>query len=168
MCSFRSGYRPFNKYWFRHWLCLGTYTHPFVFAYQRVTRGWADCDTWNLDNYLLDILPPVLRYLKAHQHGVPGELTVEGDGPGLERAIAVWHEILDKMIQGFECAPGVKHDIPDEFITELDTYNSPFGKSGRKDIEVDWPAYNKWLAEQQAKFDEGMKLFHQYFFALWD
>lgn len=42
-------------------------------AWQRVTRGWADRDTWSLDNYLLEILPEMIEYLAEHTHGYPGE-----------------------------------------------------------------------------------------------
>ena len=42
-------------------------------AWQRVTRGWANRDTWSLDSYLLEILPEMIDYLREHTHGYPGE-----------------------------------------------------------------------------------------------
>ena len=42
-------------------------------AWQRATRGWANRDTWNLDGYLLEILPEMIDYLAEHAHGYPGE-----------------------------------------------------------------------------------------------
>lgn len=41
-------------------------------AWQRVTRGWANRDTWDLDNYLLEILPEMIDHLRIHTHGYPG------------------------------------------------------------------------------------------------
>lgn len=49
-------------------------THPWTFiaatgrnikaAWQRITRGWSDRDTWSLDTYLLEILPEMVDYLR--------------------------------------------------------------------------------------------------------
>lgn len=91
MCSFGSGYRPFCSYWWKHWFRLSTYTHPFVFAYQRTTRGWADCDTWSLDDHLSRVLVGALAHLKENTHGHPFPLTEQK-----------WDQILDDMIAGFK------------------------------------------------------------------
>lgn len=40
-------------------------------AWQRVFRGFAECDTWNLDNYLLDIIIGGLRHLADYAHSYP-------------------------------------------------------------------------------------------------
>ena len=88
--SFRSGYRAFSSYWWKYWLTLRTYTQPLIWSYQRVTRGWADCDTWSLDDHLNTWLPDALERLKSTGHGYPNELTEEK-----------WNKILDKMAEGF-------------------------------------------------------------------
>ena len=42
-------------------------------AWQRATRGWANRDTYNLCDHLLDIIPEMVEYLAEHTHGFPGE-----------------------------------------------------------------------------------------------
>ena len=42
-------------------------------AWQRVTRGYCDSDVWNMDSWLLAILPPMLRQLRDDEVGAyPG------------------------------------------------------------------------------------------------
>jgi hypothetical protein len=42
-----------------------------VWYHQRATRGWADCDTWDIDGYLTRVLPPMLTYLADHGCSYP-------------------------------------------------------------------------------------------------
>ena len=39
--------------------------------WQRGRRGWADCDTWNMDLYLAEVIGPMLRHLAATEYGCP-------------------------------------------------------------------------------------------------
>jgi hypothetical protein len=48
-------------------------------------------DTWSMDHTLAHIILPMLKQLKATNHGYPGTLTE-----------AKWNEIQDKMIYAFE------------------------------------------------------------------
>ena len=89
--GFSSGYRPFTLYWFRHWLQPRTYWRPFLWLYQRATRGWADCDTWSLDHYLDEVLAEAIEHLRKHNHGYPPELTEQK-----------WDTILAQMVEGFK------------------------------------------------------------------
>jgi hypothetical protein len=43
-----------------------------VWYHQRARRGWADCDTWNLDGYVIHVIAPMLAYLAEHNHAYPG------------------------------------------------------------------------------------------------
>lgn len=38
---------------------------------QRFRRGWAYSDVWSMDDWFIQTLEPMLRYLQAHHHGVP-------------------------------------------------------------------------------------------------
>ena len=44
----------------------------FKWAYQRMTRGFCDFDTWDLDNYLSQLLADSIRHLANTTHGYPG------------------------------------------------------------------------------------------------
>jgi len=105
-------------------------------CWQRAFRGWADCDWWNMDAYLVGIILPMLRQLRKEQHGYPSY----GEASTAEE----WDAILDRMIEGFEAADRVLND---------DYY---------KEIEEWWEASKR----DQKVFEDSMKLFGKWFFAL--
>lgn len=43
-----------------------------LWKYQRATRGVCDYDVWNLDGYLLELIPQALRLLAETTHSYPG------------------------------------------------------------------------------------------------
>jgi hypothetical protein len=88
--SFNNGWSTFSKEWWMAWLQPKTYARPLRWSYQRVTRGWADCDTWNLDHHLAEWLPDALEYLKSTEHGTPTQLSEEE-----------WNNTLNQMAEGF-------------------------------------------------------------------
>ena len=69
---------------------------------QRVVRGYADSDIWNMYGYLQVLLPDMLEYLKNHRCGSPGyfgENYTNEDGILVnDTCHEVWDKILDRMI----------------------------------------------------------------------
>jgi len=57
------------------------------FLWQRVSRGWDDSETWNLDARLSEHIVPRLQRFKELTQGYPCEMTYQE-----------WMDILDKMI----------------------------------------------------------------------
>jgi hypothetical protein len=119
-------------------------------AWQRVTRGWDDTVTWSIDMHLNEMLPQWLRILRDYGLGAPGCMIDPEDWddekckykPGaLERAEARWHDILTRMIDGFEAGYRL-----DRFEWQND--------DERKQLE--------------AQLDEALKLFAEYYRCLWD
>ena len=107
--------------------------------FQRGSRGWADCDWWMLNDYLIEWLPDALREMAEKNHGCTNELfdhSREGD------ECWRWTEILIKMAEGFEAQGVLLDDFGD--LTEV-----------RRD-------------ELEEKWREGSELFIKYFPALWD
>lgn len=41
---------------------------------QRITRGYADCDVWEMFSFLQTMIPDMLQKLKDTRHGSPGYL----------------------------------------------------------------------------------------------
>lgn len=79
-----------------------------LFTWQRLTRGWSDYDTWNLDCTFAEFVIPRLKRYKD----------ISGGGP-LELSHAEWQEILDKMILAFEqIADQFKYDMHDPAVQE--------------------------------------------------
>ena len=65
-------------------------------AWQRATRGFADCDTWNMDQWLLSILPGALNHLADNHWGWPGDSRFPEDED--------WTQYLKDMAQKFYSA----------------------------------------------------------------
>jgi hypothetical protein len=63
----------------------------FRLKFQRLTRGWDDSETWNLDYHLAKLISPRLKRFKELTICHPHEITSEQ-----------WDEILDKMIFAFD------------------------------------------------------------------
>lgn len=43
-------------------------------SWQRIKRGYADCDWWNMDSYLQRLIPEMLQELRTNRHGSPAYL----------------------------------------------------------------------------------------------
>lgn len=71
---------------------------------QRMTRGFDDSETWNLDITIAKFLVPRLKAFKECKNGFPARLTEKK-----------WNKILDEMIEGFEL-----HCTKDEWEFEQD------------------------------------------------
>lgn len=73
-----------------------------VYSWQRIARGYADIDIWNMDMYLQELLPDMLQTLKDTRHGSPGCLGknyVNEDGILVnDTCHAEWDRVLDRMI----------------------------------------------------------------------
>jgi hypothetical protein len=146
----RSDWRWFCRRWWAHWLNPFTYTRAARWAYQRVTRGYADCDLWSLDHYLNSILVPALTQFKDRAHSYPGELTFEA-----------WKAQLDVMIAGFQAADDLDAGPPDRFFR--DNPESTFG------IEFfDIEGERAWSEERVAVRELGLATFMKWYGHLWD
>jgi len=55
--------------------------------FQRATRGYADSDVWNLDDYILSWLPKALKQLAKDTGGYPLEF----------KNIEEWEKVLEKI-----------------------------------------------------------------------
>lgn len=152
------------------------------YVLQRARRGWADCDTWSLDDYLDRWMPNALRHLKENKHGIPScmfepeDLISEGDwrgnpsDGGMVRAQARWDAIMDKMIAAFEASRRICDVLYEE---ELGDYplQSPSGVSADawEAVRESRSAAVRLLVERDQKiFEEGMALFIKHYHSLWD
>lgn len=147
---------------------------------QRGRRGWSDRDVWSLDWYLCEstMMPDALRHLKKTKHGVPFQmfegLATNGQGfhdkPEWEIAVARWDAVMDRMIGGWDAARRMQDGLYED---ELGDYplDRPKGVSKEDWDKVKGDHYKATLLLQdrdQKLFEEGMKLFVEHFFSLWD
>jgi hypothetical protein len=174
-------YWAVRRFWVNHWLCNPS---KVVFdvkcAYQRVVRGWDDRAVWSVDYWLDDMMPAILRKLKEDKHGVPMSVFptdaeyIDEDGNPTESAMDIasarWDEALDKMIAGFEASRRVK-DMTYE--GELGPYPLYRPKGMPKD-EWEKVKHDHYLKSEELRkrdeaiFKEGMALFAEHYWSLWD
>jgi hypothetical protein len=131
------------------WNWLDMLPRRIYWFFQRGKRGYADCDIWNFDDYLIDVISHGLRHLKQHKEGIPPEIWKKYDKVNdlcLEDkelgASEEWNQILDKIIEGFDSA-----EVMLEFGYELE--------------------HEEYMECERIR-REGFDLFKEYFFNLWD
>ena len=61
------------KFPYSPWRWPSNWPHNIKSFFQRGRLGWANYDTWNMDNYLGKILPAMLRHLADNHIGYPME-----------------------------------------------------------------------------------------------
>jgi hypothetical protein len=66
------------------------------FAFQKIFRGYPDCEWWDFSHYYSKWCLPRLKHLRKHYHGGP-----KGMYPEIQ-TWEDWERILDQMIEGFE------------------------------------------------------------------
>jgi hypothetical protein len=124
-------FRPWKRYW---WRSVFLYRRNLRWAYQRVTRGWAQCDAWSMDYFLSPVIAEMARRLKNGP--CPGE-----PGESFEESQKKWDAILDQIADGFD--------------------------AGYKISDMKWED-EKERRLLQKKFDAGFRLFHKWYFSLWN
>ncbi len=77
------------------------------YLYQRLTRGWDDTETWNLDYCIAKFALPRLKRFKEFHNGFPPDITEEE-----------WNKYLDKMIYAMQVE--VDENKPDFDYKEID------------------------------------------------
>lgn len=70
---------------------------------QRLNRGFADCDVWAMDGYLLNLIPAMLRHLAESTHTYPISMK-SGDewSAWLNETADMFQLVADNL---FDCNP---------------------------------------------------------------
>lgn len=144
-----------------------------LFKRQRIERGFADPDWWDMCDYLCQFLPKLFEALSEHGHGAPPEMTIEE-----------WRSALHTMAQHFRDAYDLKGiDLSSEMISSIidqaeeKKEMNPVLKTIRPEL---LEAYKNGGQEglnqlnnllntvSDSELDQGFKDFKQNFWALWD
>ena len=134
----------------RPWKIVEEICDRIKWAWQRVFRGWDDRVVWSIDHYLTEMIPVWLTKLKEDKTGVPVMCFEESDlndvsgcnNAAMDRAEQKYDNILDQIIEGFQTYQKMEDDC----------------------IWKNNPEYE----ELYKKFENGMKLFTEYFGTFWD
>ena len=63
--------------WGHPWIMPGHYWRQVKWFGQRGRRGWADLDSWGLDDYLLRWLPDAMAHVRENAYSHPIDLTFD-------------------------------------------------------------------------------------------
>jgi hypothetical protein len=140
-------------FWRFHYSLKYSLTHPWIwlrefywslkYAWQRAFRGWDDTVIWGIDYYLAEYIPIWLKALKETKRGTPAAC------------------FNDDELQGDAITPEAEERAIKHWNEILDKIIAGFEAAYQME---EW----KHTDDLQAQFDEGFKLFHEYFFSLWD
>ena len=131
-----------------------------IWFYQRGRHGWADCDVWNFDYYLADIIIAGVRRLRGGL-SCPSELLGK-DYFDLkdkkekrlreDKAHEEWEQILEDIAQGFEAFKEL--GLKTVWYKRL--------KDGRQKLDLE----RERILYKKVK--KGLQLFAEWYMALWD
>lgn len=122
---------------------------------QRGKRGWANSDTWGFDYYLTKVISEGVHNLKEHIHGMPNNLT-EGQ----------WIDILNKIVYTFELA---HRRSKSELYLIKDKKQRKKHQKIFDEVNKKHKTHNRCMANREIReYEEGWRLFKEYFFDLWD
>lgn len=134
-------------YWFyRHVSDLRFFiTRKLPCFFHRGRKGYSYIDTWSFDAYLCDVIVGGLKILKKNAHGCPPEFFDQD----AENQLWKWEEVLERMIQGFMAGKAI---VDSDYI----------------DDAPDREERERRYDELEKIFNDGMDLFKEHFFSLWD
>ena len=143
-----------RKYYLTHpWKWLSQLRKNVKCAWQRATQGYCDSDVWNMDMWMLRVLPPMLMELANDPVGAY---------PGVEPfdTLEKWHFWLRSMAAKFielrDDWPETRNEYEDEYMRLVDEAQVFEKKDGTtrcnfifKDDEYAKELREKWLSRMK-------------------
>lgn len=148
----------YPQYWHKN---IRMFFRSIKYAYQRITKGYANCDTFDLDNYYLNIFTGTLNHLADNHWGYPGNDEFPDDES--------WTKYLKEMALKFynanesnEAYPTPEADKWWKWIEEHDkNIDNPYS-------ETMFEEGNENDKKRDKEMHEGMKMLDHVFWSLWD
>ncbi|MBQ6795457.1 MAG: hypothetical protein IJO83_04855 [Clostridia bacterium] len=159
----KTGYK--TKYCLTHpWKVIAHKCYDLRNAWQRANKGYSYEDVWNMDSWFLRIVPQMLSEFIRDHHGHPVDMPEEE-----------WDKILIQMEKAFRNAYEETTEFENpyelEYLNslELDPKNSTIQSTADEALKNNYHNAEESREKlMQQSFDEGMKLFHEHFYSLWD
>lgn len=149
----------------------------FKYAYQRITKGYANCDTFDLDSYYLDIFSGTLNHLADNHWGYPGN----DEFPTDESWTAYLKELAHKFYLANESNEAYPTPEADKWWKWIEEH--PGNTWGEKDEKGFWVSkekeknpYAESMFQEGNEIDkmrdqemqEGIDMLKHVFWSLWD
>lgn len=127
---------------------LANIIYDFRSRRQRFARGWADGDVWNMNDWFIKTVEPMLKHLRDNGCGVPNELYDEGLDSREQ-----WEAVLDEMVRCLH-------------LMDEENVRMALGLYRRHGLSYDeHKRIGDTMEENKNRFFE---LFSKWFFDLWD
>lgn len=165
-----SVFQPTYYQWYRIDKKIKQFFRNLKWAWQRVTRGYSDYDIFDLDYWLVRLLPQAIRTLESKLHGHPYDITEEE-----------WRKYLIEMATHFEnynAEWGNPVDLPSFSIQEIFEKNGvKLHRLGIDEVKnQDYKEKHKLWLEEEKKHNEyikeelhkGLSMLEARFGDLWD
>ncbi len=157
-------WKLFSSYWWKDVFNPKKYYRFVKYFIQRGYRGYADCDYWDMDGYLEDVMIGLFSSFKHKTHSYPDGLTPEQ-----------WEEIIKEIIEGLEASQELTNEttVPKEVYPRRISYSNIEEFLEQVNGESDEPSfdvklYEKWAAPLSAKRLRAAKLIVKYWPNFWD
>ena len=143
---------------------IGQFWRDLRCCWQRVTQGYCERDVWEMDVWMLNMLPDMLEHLQKRHIGHPGVFADAEDGD------EQWAQLLGEMARLFRdaneqtCTRKNPHEA--EWEKQLEHWNP-----NREQTELDKRYFDEEckLAEYRNDCkDQAFVLLSKWFFDLWD
>lgn len=116
--------------------------------YQRSKRGYSYGDVWNMFDWFMTTVKPMLIHLRDHGIGVPLDLYLDSE----DNERKAWEDILTEMI---ECLDNMNEE---QIYDKYDLW-------GKHKTKNNYEYVNDLMNTNKDRFFE---LFSKYFYDLWD
>lgn len=169
---------------------IGQFFRNIKFAYQRITKGYADFDLWNLDYYIRAVLTKSINELADIAHGYPGvglfsdeQAKQDGYKDGYDRWVSYLKEMSrhfansiedeDENSESFKLYEEMNSHIIDTIEIEKDNYTQYKcifdNEEEYNRLQKEW--LNAELEENEYRHQElkiALKMLVDNFESLWD
>lgn len=149
------------------WANIKYYPKAIKWAKQRIKRGWADCDTWNFDYYLLSVIQGGLAHLADNHFGWPSEFK---GFPTDEDWTAYLKDMADLFYKADENNDAYPHPAYEKWAAWTDEHSD-----GNPTIGLNNPYSQDMVDEdsdlglkRQADFEKAWDMMGRVFWDLWD
>jgi hypothetical protein len=134
--------------WYRIICRIPDLPDEIKWKWQRITKGYCDCDVWGVDNFIIEKayrpLKEFIEYNREKGHSLPMEFIDNSAG---------WQAVLDKIAYSFDCKWREDHST----IEDMDAYYAELKAMTKEEKD-----------EHYKKVQEGFELFGKHFCDLWD